>query len=143
MIFTVVDALFVLPALVVQLKTNWVFCVKTGVFATPEGLAFPAFSCVKPVSDPLEITQLSIPPVTHPMFDVSPDLISFGFATSTIDGLFTCTVHCAESTTPSFEHVRPKVCVFDPRVGDSTLVVAFPKRAPFVANPLPELAAEF
>ena len=105
-ISTVVSAVFVPPAFVVHVSTNFEFCVSAGVFAAPETDVLFLLASVNAGRSGLEMTQLSIAPVTHPMFDVSPLLTFFGFATSTIDGLFTFTVHCALSVCPWFEHVR-------------------------------------
>ena len=83
------------------------------------------------------MTHDCIPEVTHPIADVSPEGTVFGFATSTIAGFATCTLHEAVAVRPSFVQVKVYVAMLAPAGGVATVVVAEPAGEVEATKPLP------
>ena len=95
MIETVVVASRVPPPTVVQWRRNRAAEFKGGVVAVPLTLVLFAFCRVNAGRSGLEITHDCMPEVTQPSRDAVEVATAFGFAIKMIDGLPTCTVHCA------------------------------------------------
>lgn len=113
--------------------------VRGGVVAVPFTLVMFAFCDVKSGRFELEIMHVCIPEVTQPSADVFPETTLFGFATRTMPGFATCTLHCALPERPSFVQASPKFAVLVSPGGAVIVVVAEPDCAPFVLKPLPTL----
>ena len=77
-----------------------------------------------------------MPVVSQPKSEVPPAAAVFGFATRIIEGLLTCTLHCAPAVFPSWVHVRACVAVLVPAGGLVTIVVAEPDGCVVTLNPL-------
>lgn len=105
----------------------------------PFTLVLLAFCEVKSERFELEMMHDCIPEVTQPSAEVFPDTTLFGFATRTMPGFATCTLHCALPVRPSLVQVSPKLAVFVSPGGAVMVVVAEPDCAPFVPKPPPEL----
>ena len=102
----VVVASRVPPATVTQWSRNPYAVVvlpvatRGGVTAVPFTLVLFLLASVKAGRSGLEMTQVFMEEVTQPKAEVLPDSTSFGFATRTMAGLETCTVHCLVETLP-------------------------------------------
>lgn len=138
---TVVVASRVLPPAVIQVRRKVVSVVMGSVSATPLFLGLFAFCAVKSGWLELEMTHpfSFILAVTHPMLALSPDSTDFGFATRTMAGFATCTVHDAFDEIPLLMQVNPKFTVRVAVGGAASVVVAEPEIASLVENPLPTL----
>jgi hypothetical protein len=83
------------PPTVVQWRRKRVVEEIGGVVTVPLTLVLLAFWEVNVGRSGLEMTHDCIPEVTQPSWAVAEATTVFGFATNTIDGFPTCTVHCA------------------------------------------------
>ncbi len=133
------------PPRVVQFKRKLyvvvaeLVAVRGGVVAVPFTLVLFAFCEVNSGRFWLEMTHACIPEVTQPSAEVLPDWTDLGFATRTMPGFATCTLHCALPERPSLVQVSPKLAVLLFPGGAERVAVAEPDCAPFVLKPLPAL----
>ena len=107
MMETVVLAWRVPPPTVMQLRMNRAAEFRGGVVAVPLTLVLFAFCAVNAGRSGLEMTHDCMPDVTQPSRDAVEGATAFGFATNTIDGLPTCTVHCADAVWPGLLLLHP------------------------------------
>ena len=92
----VVVASRIFPPSVVHVRKTSVVSVIGEVSATPLMFVREALRSVKSSWSGLETVHFSIPEVTQPMVDVSFSATVSGFATRTMAGFVTCTVHDAD-----------------------------------------------
>lgn len=86
----------------------------------------------------LDTTHELIPVVIQPIAVVLPEVITLGFATSTIVGLLIVTLHWAPVVCDEeFTQLNVYVAVFVPAGGVAIIVDVAPDRAPLVVNPPP------
>ena|SRR3989344_1111609 len=83
-----------------------------------------------------------MPAVTHPIVACSPSPTELGFATRTMAGFATCTVHDAEDASPLLVQVNPKFATLEPMGGGASTVLVAPEISPPVTKPLPILTPE-
>lgn len=90
---TVVDAICVLPLTSWHVRSNSALLFIYGVSTAPLVLVLDALFAVKSLSCGLETIHEDMPEVTHPIVDCAFGFTVLGFATNTIFGVITFTLH--------------------------------------------------
>jgi hypothetical protein len=101
------------------------------VEAIPFTLVLFAFAAVKSGMSGLEMVHACMPEVIQPTILVCPEATAFGFATRTIEGRETCTLHCAAAVRLLLAQEILYEERFDPVAGAATKVDTVPERDAF------------